>query len=217
MTDQRHSAPSVQQFIESMGVYFEHFDLPRTCGRIVGLLLVSDRPLTLDDMAAALQLSRASASTNIRLAVGCGLAEQISMPGDRHDYYRCSDDPWTRRLVISAEATAALRRVADAGLAAVATTDEVARARLDEMREFCDFLQEILRDAMTLWHERTEAPGVTEIVDTRSASQTTGTHSTTETAGTHSTSETAGTHSTSETAGTTAHPSRPAPQVRFAR
>lgn len=199
MADQRQSAPSMQQFIESMGVYFEHFDLPRTCGRLAGLLLVSDRPLTLDDMAAALQLSRASASTNIRLAVNCGLAELVSLPGDRRDYYRCGDDPWTHRLLISVEATEALRRVAAAGLAAVAPDDEVAHARLNEMHEFCDFLLQTLRETMTQWRERIATPGVTNFVDTGSAS------------------DIAGAPGTTATADTTAHPSRPAHHTRIAR
>ena len=76
--DQPHRlSPGMQQFIERMGIYFEHLELPRITGRILGLLMVADRPLSLDNMAAALQVSRASASTNIRMAIHFGAAELV--------------------------------------------------------------------------------------------------------------------------------------------
>src|SRR5437660_10909350 len=94
MADAIVLSPEVQRFIEAIGGYFTQYGLPRVAGRLLGLVMVVDRPLTLDDMAAALGVSRASISTNIRLIESVGFVERVTVPKDRRDYYRCSDDPW---------------------------------------------------------------------------------------------------------------------------
>jgi len=76
---------SVREFIDQMGLYFAGFDISRSAGHIVGVLMVTDRPLSLDEIASALQVSRASVSTNARLLASAGLAQPVSMPGDRRD------------------------------------------------------------------------------------------------------------------------------------
>jgi DNA-binding transcriptional regulator GbsR (MarR family) len=145
-------SPGVQQFVESMGLYFEHVEMPRIAGRILGLLIVADRPLSLDDMAAALQISRASASTNIRQAVQLGAAQPVSIPGDRRDYYRLADDIWEHHLTRGIRLTTALRRIAEEGLAAL-DGDDAAGPRLQEMRDFCDFTLAQLTATMARWRE----------------------------------------------------------------
>lgn len=157
MADTEDIGPDVQRFIESMGVYFEQFNLPRICGRIVGLLMVADRPLTLDDMAAALRVSRASASTDVRLAIQFGVAELVSMLGDRRDYYRFTANAWEHHLLHAVKSTAAMRRVAEIGLQAVAPYDSAARARIEEMFDFCNFSEGELRGAVERWRERRAA------------------------------------------------------------
>lgn len=131
--------PGIQQFIESVGLYFEQYDLPRIGGRMLGLLMVASRPLSLDDMATLLRVSRASVSTNARMTVDYGLVEQVSFPGDRRDYYRYRDDAWERAMVINIEATAALRKLGEQGLSAISPDNPVGRARLADLRDFCEF------------------------------------------------------------------------------
>jgi DNA-binding transcriptional regulator GbsR (MarR family) len=154
MDQPRRLSPGMQRFIESMGIYFEHLELPRITGRILGLLMVTDRPLSLDDMAAALQVSRASASTNIRMAMHFGAAELVSIPGDRRDYYRLAGDVWEHHLTRGITLTTALRRIAEEGLAVLEPADGVACARLQEMRDFCDFSLDELNATLARWRER---------------------------------------------------------------
>jgi biotin operon repressor len=140
--------------IESMGRYFEQYGLARIGGRLVGLLTLTDQPLTLDAMAAALGVSRASVSTNIRLLVAYGLAELVSFPGDRRDYYRFAENAWERGIIVNIEGTEALRRIAERGLAGVTHDDGVALARLTEMVVFCDFFIEEQRATLERWRAR---------------------------------------------------------------
>ena len=128
-----------QQFVERVGLYFEEYHLSRIGGRLPGLLLLSDRPLGIEEMATTLDVSRASVSTNIRTTADFGLTERISLPGDRRDYYRFSEDAWHRGLEARIEGTNRLRRIAAGGLAALAPGDTATGSHLRELIEFCDF------------------------------------------------------------------------------
>jgi DNA-binding transcriptional regulator GbsR (MarR family) len=150
-------SPALQQFIEGMGLYFERFELPRIGGRILGLLLVADRPLSLDDLANTLRVSRASISTNMRLITASSLAEQISLPGDRRDYYRFGPDTWERALRTELDSIGWLRRMAERGLAAASASESAAREHLDDLLEFCDLLMVDRRTTIERWRALLES------------------------------------------------------------
>jgi DNA-binding MarR family transcriptional regulator len=155
LIDERTLSPGVQSFIEKIGDYFIQFGLSRVAGRLLGLAMVVDRPLTLDDMATALGVSRASVSTNIRMIKAVGFVDQVTMPRDRRDYYLFSADPWEARLrssLVSADMFGALAR---RGLAVIdEEQDGFARAHLEEMLDFCEFMIEEERGRLQRWRER---------------------------------------------------------------
>ncbi|HZC05777.1 MAG TPA: hypothetical protein VE338_09060 [Ktedonobacterales bacterium] len=157
MADPGQLTTEQREFVENMGVFFGHYGLPRLVGRLMGLLMLADRPLTLDDMAQALLVSRAAVSTNIRIARTYEYAVRVGIPGDRRDYYRFSDSVWARRAQLSIEASAASRVMAEHGLAALGPDDVSARERLEEMREFSDFSLEEARSMQAHWIERQRA------------------------------------------------------------
>src|ERR671917_427148 len=86
------------RFVERMGLYTEAEGLPRIAGRIFGFLLVQPAPCSLDDMAQALGVSKASISTDTRRLEQLGLLERTSRPGDRRDYYRIAPDAFARSI-----------------------------------------------------------------------------------------------------------------------
>jgi biotin operon repressor len=152
MADSIAISPEVQRFIEALGGYFTQYGLPRVAGRLLGLIMVADRPLTLDDMAAALGVSRASVSTNIRLVESVGFVEQVSVPKDRRDYYQCGSDPWEARMRAGIVQLDALGAIARRGLAAITDEGMYARGHLEELADFCDFLIEEERHLIERWH-----------------------------------------------------------------
>jgi DNA-binding transcriptional regulator GbsR (MarR family) len=87
-------------FIERMGLALETDGLPRIAGRIFGLLLVSDDARSLDDLAAELQVSKGSTSTNARLLEQRGLLERVCRPADRRDYYRPRPDLFDHTMAL---------------------------------------------------------------------------------------------------------------------
>ncbi|HEV8192387.1 MAG TPA: hypothetical protein VGP82_13050 [Ktedonobacterales bacterium] len=157
MPDIEHLSPDVLAFIERNGLYFEQYGLPRIGGRIAGLLLVAHRPLTLDDIAGALQVSRASVSTNLRLCVTYGFAERVGVPGDRRDYYQFPEHGWDRILLINIEAVKAWRAITERGLAAVSTDDSMVHDRLEEMLVFIDVVSADSYAMLEHWRARRRA------------------------------------------------------------
>jgi DNA-binding MarR family transcriptional regulator len=91
------------EFLEEMGRHFEEEGAPRIAGRLFGLLLVSDGPCSLDEIAGLLRASKASASTNARLLERIGVAQRVTRPGDRRDFYEVADDMGERMLVLAVE------------------------------------------------------------------------------------------------------------------
>jgi DNA-binding transcriptional regulator GbsR (MarR family) len=150
-------SPDVQEFIENMGVYFERYALPRIGGRILGLLLVADTELTLDDIASMLDVSKASVSTNLRLILVTGLAQRVTKRGDRRDYYRFSPNAWEQGIQADIDGTAALGRLAERGLVALRGAEGTASHHLQELTDFCDFMLEERRGSLERWHQRNEA------------------------------------------------------------
>jgi DNA-binding transcriptional regulator GbsR (MarR family) len=149
--EHRPLSDEAQTFVESMGVYFERYALPRIGGRLLGLLLVADRPLSLDDLAGILSVSRASVSTNMRLVLAIGLAELVTHPGDRRDYYQFTHDAWERSIVIDMEGIQALRRLAERGVDAIESSENTAREHLDTLIEFCELVMAERQTTLERW------------------------------------------------------------------
>lgn len=146
-------SPGIVRFIERMGIYYERLGVSRIGGRILGLLMMARRPLTLDDMASLLHVSRASISTNARMNVATGTVRHVSLPGDRRDYYEFSPLAWEYRLALARPSTIELHDIAQEGLVALASTNHEGRERLIETIEFCNFLEAETDDLVARWRQ----------------------------------------------------------------
>ena len=81
-----------ENIIESAGRTTQGFGLGRIIGQLYALLFFSPEPLSLDDMAGELEVSKGSVSTNIRELEKWGAAKQVWIKGDRKDYYEAEVD-----------------------------------------------------------------------------------------------------------------------------
>lgn len=78
--------------IESAGRTTQNFGLGRIIGQLYALLFFSLEPMSLDEMAEELKVSKGSVSTNIRELEKWGAARQVWVKGDRKDYYEAEVD-----------------------------------------------------------------------------------------------------------------------------
>ena len=154
-----------QEFVERMGVILASDGLTRIAGRIFGLLLLTPDDASLDEIAEALGVSKASVSLDARRLEQRGFVQRVSRPGDRRDYYRVAAnllahimEQRVRRWRILHD-TVTDARVALAG----DVTPEVER-RLDRFAAGSEYILGILADALARWtgdHERSAADATT--------------------------------------------------------
>ena len=118
-----------------MGLLWEGQGLPRIAGRVLGYLTLQGEPATLDDIAAALGVSKASVSNDARRLERLALVGRTSRPADRRDYYAIAPDlparVVARKLADLEELNAVLAEARD-----LPGTPPVARARLDVFGDF---------------------------------------------------------------------------------
>jgi DNA-binding transcriptional regulator GbsR (MarR family) len=81
-----------RELVETVGTLFQLFGLPRSTGQIYGLLYLSAKPLSLDDLTEILSMSKGSASMGTRQLTGWGAIRQVWVPGDRRDHFEALGD-----------------------------------------------------------------------------------------------------------------------------
>ncbi|HEX2088573.1 MAG TPA: MarR family transcriptional regulator [Actinomycetota bacterium] len=82
-------------FIEGMGAASATSGvLSQLQGRIFAVLFLEDDPLSLDEIAEALQQSKSNISINIRGLVEWHLVRRVSVPNSRKDHYEAASDFW---------------------------------------------------------------------------------------------------------------------------
>lgn len=148
------------ELIERMGLEFETDGGPRIAGRILGYLLLSPQPRSLDRMAADLLISKTSASTNARLLERRGALERASRPGDRRDFYRVSPKLHLRILARSVDRIRAMSETMEAARASFAAESPEVKERLRTFGQFFDYMLEVVSEARRHWeseHDRDHA------------------------------------------------------------
>ncbi len=143
--------PQTARFTERMGQLLEAEGMPRIAGRIFGLLLLQDDARSLDELATALGVSKASVSTNARNLAGQNVVEHVTRPGDRRDYYRVTPNLFSRMME---QRLSRWRRFADAvgeGRRSVPLHHPAVRARLAEYEAAYAYMAGVIGTALGRW------------------------------------------------------------------
>lgn len=142
------------RFLEECGLFFERMGFPRIGGRILALMMIAEEPLSLEDIAKRLRVSKASVSTNARQFERVGFLDMVARLGDRRTYYQWSPRAFERRFEFGLAVSGAVARFAEMGLSCIHHDDTVARTRLEEAAAFASFMQEQMTRVQGLWGER---------------------------------------------------------------
>ena len=81
-----------ERFIEAWGALGSSWGVTRTMAQIHALLLVSNEPLSSDDVMDKLRISRGNVNINMRTLVDWGLAYKKLIPGERKEYFIAEKD-----------------------------------------------------------------------------------------------------------------------------
>ena len=131
-------------------MFFEAEGFSRTAGRIFGRLLLSDAPLSLDQLAADLEASKASISTETRLLERRGALERVGRRGDRRAYYQVAPELPVPTLELRLERMRRFSRLVTEARREVGRGTLV-RQRLDRMAEAHRYVLRALGAALERW------------------------------------------------------------------
>jgi HTH-type transcriptional regulator, glycine betaine synthesis regulator len=82
--------------LDGLGQLSDYFGFSKVMGQLYGALLLSDKPLCLDDMVDRLDISKANASMNMRTLENMGMVRQVWVRGSsgRRKFYEAETDFW---------------------------------------------------------------------------------------------------------------------------
>ncbi len=82
------------QFISSWGALGSSWGVSRTMAQVHALLMISEQPLSADEVMEALKISRGNANMNLRALIDWGLVEKLNRLGERREYFQAEKDLW---------------------------------------------------------------------------------------------------------------------------
>ena len=88
----QHVQEAEHRFVDDIGQLYARFGLSVTFGRVYGFLLLHDGPLSLDELAEQLHVSKSAVSAATRDLERAGVARRTSALGSRRVLYEASDD-----------------------------------------------------------------------------------------------------------------------------
>ena len=141
-----------------MGLAAESDGLSRIAGRVFGALLLDSEPLSLDALAEQLGVSKASISTEARRLLERGVADRITKPGDRRDYYVLADDFFARIVRFRLGRWSAFHRLVTEMQDSTIEQPRAVRDRLAYLDEVHDFMLSRMEDALDEWRDRAQRP-----------------------------------------------------------
>ncbi|HET8540549.1 MAG TPA: MarR family transcriptional regulator, partial [Anaeromyxobacter sp.] len=134
---------TLREFVEAWGAMGSLWGINRSVARVHALLMASDGPVSLDEIAERLRISKGNASMSLRELRTFGVVRQVEAPGDRRDFYVTEPDVWTLFFRILRERK---RREFDPAVEAIRTLVERAGAA-GEVKERLEQMADLLGTA----------------------------------------------------------------------
>lgn len=139
--------------VAGLGRLARFFGFSEVMGRLYGTLLLSPEPLSLDDLAERLRISKGSVSMNMRALERWGMAHEVWMRGERKKYYEAEPDLWQ---VIRNVLNGRERREVQVALEVLDESVEKLKSAEDELspeeQELAAFYLERMDDLQAFFH-----------------------------------------------------------------
>jgi len=81
-------------FLLAMGRISDFWGFNKAMGQIYAVLYLNPEPLSLDDIAKSLNMSKGNVSLNVRQLERWNLIKKVIQKSDRKDYYQAESDFW---------------------------------------------------------------------------------------------------------------------------
>jgi DNA-binding transcriptional regulator GbsR (MarR family) len=86
---------AVRRFVESWGAMGALWGINRSVAKVHALLIATDGPLALDEIASTLSISKGNASMCLKELRTFGVVRPVEAAGDRRDFWVTEPDVWT--------------------------------------------------------------------------------------------------------------------------
>lgn len=151
-------SPIEMETIEMFINFFRLLGLPKSIGEIYGLLFVSPKPLTMDELMYRLDISLGAASQGLKALRSVGAVKAVYSPGERKDRFvadlelnRFAGSFIKEQLLPKLDQAAARIQRMESALDSLPESErEVTEARINELRRWLDRGRSILPMALKL-------------------------------------------------------------------
>ena len=125
-------------FVDKIGLFYEGVGIPRISGRIVGLLLILEQPISPEEIAKILGVSRSSISTNLAVLRYHKFAEEVRYPGKRKEYYKFSENALENMMKMKLTFYDPFRNILQEGVEEL-KSKSISEDKINEMIKYLDF------------------------------------------------------------------------------
>src|SRR3569833_2268861 len=155
--------PAFTQFIDRMGIAAETDGMSPIAARLFSLLLLSAAPQSLDELADALGVSKASVSTAARRLLERGIVERVANAGDRRDYSVLSPAFFARTIYARASRWRRMQLLANEVRDQVGDLPDAVAKRIDAIDDVEASVIAPLEQALADWRaQRKQAAATTK-------------------------------------------------------
>jgi DNA-binding transcriptional regulator GbsR (MarR family) len=141
--------------VDDLGHLYARFGLSGTFGRAFALLLLSDQPISLEDLATQLEVSKSAVSVAARELQRVGAARRSTIAGSRRVLYEANDDlvPLFQAQVARVQQSLPVFRAAEA-----LTSPGHATRRMRDIVELHEFWLTEFDGMIERWRQRKRRP-----------------------------------------------------------
>lgn len=145
------------QAAERLALTLTEGGLQRMAARVLAVFLFTDQEtVTMGDIADRLGVSAGSVSGAVKALLSVGLIQRLPAPGSRREHYRMRDDAWPTLFSTQNTIMESMLHAAESGITTLAP-DDPAHQRLQEMRDFYQFIVGEIPDLLHRWQQRRAA------------------------------------------------------------
>ncbi|MGB0868387.1 MAG: GbsR/MarR family transcriptional regulator [Flavobacteriales bacterium] len=83
-----------QHYIQTWGSLATHWGVSKTMAQVHALLLISEEPLSAEDIMEKLMISRGNVNMNVRGLIDWGIVSKTFVPGERKEFFIAEKDIW---------------------------------------------------------------------------------------------------------------------------
>lgn len=145
------------ELIEEIGIYHENNGFQPAVARVMGLLLVSDKPeLTFEEISETLNISKSATSNALNMLLNTGHIEYITFSGDRKRYFRIKSSNWRDLFYKRMEDLGALNNILKRVLEVRKRENPIYDEKLQNFISFLDYLKTQLPNLIEKWEKENE-------------------------------------------------------------